>query len=213
MTVTWSQVNGAAGYLLQRSTDAVNWMQVASIAGSNSSFQDGGVVSNSTYYYRVAASNSGGMSSFSAAAGVVTPALVLPAAPSNLIASRVSKGKIRLTWSDNSTDETSFRIEYSTNGTSWNLLSTVSAGTTSYTAGGLHRGTVYSFRICACNAAGNSSYCLIAKATAAKTVASTIAPPPTGAAPFSAARVSVLDLKSDDPSALKSKRAKVFQAT
>jgi hypothetical protein len=211
VSVTWTLVNGASDYVIQRSTDGVNWVQLANVSCCGGAFSDVGVSSNTIYYYRVAASNWGGTSSFSAAAEAVTPKLALPIAPSSLVATRVGKGKIGLKWVDNSTNETGFRIEYSSDGVKWSLLTTVGANATTYTASGLRKGRTYSFRICASNAAGNSAYCNVSSATAAaKAGAQVIATTPTGAAAFSQSRVTTLSLESDDPTKLKTKTSKVF---
>jgi hypothetical protein len=211
VSVTWSLVNGASNYMIQRSTDGVNWVQVANLSGSSSAFSDGGVSGNTIYYYRVAASNGGGTSAFSAPAEAVTPNLILPNAPSSLVATNAGRGKVSLRWVDNSTNETGFRIEYSSNGTSWSLLTNVGANVTTYTASGLRKGRTYSFRICATNAAGNSAYCNVASATAAaKAGTQVITTKPTGALPFSNSRVTTLALETDDPTKLKTKKTKVF---
>jgi hypothetical protein len=130
----------------------------------------------------------------------------VPAAPSNLVATRISKGKIRLTWSDNSNNESGFRIEYSTNGSTWKVLTSKAAGTTAYTVGGLRAGTLYSFRVYAYNAYGSSAYTAVAQAVAAKTITQTTVK----AASFSAARID-RSLLTDDPSVLKGKHEKVFK--
>jgi titin len=208
VSVSWSLVNSATGYLLQRSTDGVNWSAVATVTGA--SYQDGNLSSNVTYYYRVAASNAGGMSGFSAAAAATTMISPVPAAPSNLVATRLSKGKIQLTWSDNSSNETGFQIEYSTGGGAWKVLVKKAAGTTSYT-GSFHIGTLYSFRVCAYNAYGNSAYTGVAQAVASRTAASkSITQTTVKATPFSEVTIAVTG--ADDSSLLKSKHGKVFKA-
>lgn len=56
-----------------------------------------------------------------------------PATPTNFSAVPLPINKVKLTWTDNSTDETNFSIEHSDNGTSWTLLTTVAANQTTYT--------------------------------------------------------------------------------
>lgn len=56
-----------------------------------------------------------------------------PVAPSNLVISTLQHNDVDLTWNDNSSDETGFRIERSNNsGSSWSLVTTTAANTTSY---------------------------------------------------------------------------------
>jgi hypothetical protein len=211
VSVTWSLTDGASSYMVQRSTDGVNWVQVANASCTCGSFTDEGVVANTTYYYRVAAWNGGGVSAYSAPAETVTPKLLVPNAPSALVATRVGKGKIALKWVDNATNETGFRIEYSTDGVKWSLLANAGADVTSYTAGGLRRGKTYQFRICATNAAGSSAYCNVASATAStKAGAQSFATAPAGAATFSTSRIGSINLQTEDPTKLKSKKSSVF---
>lgn len=56
-------------------------------------------------------------------------------APSNvtLVVSGATRNEVTLTWDDNSGDETGFEVEYSENGTTWNLLTTTAAGVETYT--------------------------------------------------------------------------------
>jgi tartrate-resistant acid phosphatase type 5 len=53
-----------------------------------------------------------------------------PAAPSNLTASALSDSQVKLTWTDNSTNESGFKIERSPDGINFTQITTVAAGTT-----------------------------------------------------------------------------------
>lgn len=93
--------------------------------------------------------------------GLLQAATQAPAAPSNLVAQPLSGTSIQLTWTDNSTPPnkaTGFDIEESTDGVTFTQVATASAGTTSYTVGGLQVATTYTFRIRAFNTIGNSDY-------------------------------------------------------
>ena len=93
----------------------------------------------------------------------------LPAAPSNLAASAVSRGRIDLAWQDNSTNETGFQVERSRGGGGFTLIATTAAGTTSYSnTTGLGPNKTYSYRVRAINAAGTSAYSNTASATTPK---------------------------------------------
>ena len=80
-----------------------------------------------------------------------------PTAPSNLAATAASSLAIDLTWSDNSSDETSFNIERSSDGTTFSPLDSVGAGVVSYSDTGLNANTTYWYRVNAENAAGASA--------------------------------------------------------
>jgi len=70
-----------------------------------------------------------------------------PAAPSHLAASTVSPTEVRLTWSDESTDETELRIEVQSPDTGFVDVGAVAAGSTVALIQGLHPATLYAFRI------------------------------------------------------------------
>ncbi|MFN3650726.1 MAG: fibronectin type III domain-containing protein [Armatimonadota bacterium] len=90
-----------------------------------------------------------------------TPA---PAAPGSLAAATVSSSKISLTWRDNSTTETGFKIERSTDGKTFSQVKAVGANVTSYLNTSLAGATTYTYRVRAYNAAGNSTYSNLASA-------------------------------------------------
>ena len=63
-----------------------------------------------------------------------------------------------LSWTDNSSNESGFRIERSSNGTSFSEIATVGANVITYVDSGLAGSTQYWYRIRAYNTAGNSAY-------------------------------------------------------
>jgi len=95
----------------------------------------------------------------------VPPAL--PNAPSNLIATVISRSQINLSWTDNATNETGFRIERCKGSTCTNFaqIATMGANVTTYANTGLNANTSYRYRVRAYNASGNSAYSNIAVAT------------------------------------------------
>lgn len=70
-----------------------------------------------------------------------------PNPPTNAMVTRFSENSIRVHWYDNSTDETGFTVERSTNGTTFTTLTTLAANTTSYTDNGLSTGQTYYYRV------------------------------------------------------------------
>ncbi len=87
----------------------------------------------------------------------------VPAAPSGLTAIATSRTQINLSWTDNSDNETGFRIERSPNGTTyWTHIATTDANVTAHLDGDLQCGTTYYYRVCAVNDVGLSDYSNVA---------------------------------------------------
>ena len=85
-------------------------------------------------------------------------ASVPPLAPCGLTATPVSDRQIDLRWTDNSADETGFKIERSLDGSGWEVLATVGAGETIYSDYSLSEGMLRYYRVQATNAHGDSGY-------------------------------------------------------
>ena len=66
--------------------------------------------------------------------------------------------EIGLQWTDNSDNESGFKIEQSTNGTDFTEIATTIPNCTKWTASNLLEGIHYYFRVQAYNNAGNSTY-------------------------------------------------------
>ena len=81
-----------------------------------------------------------------------------PAAPSGLQATVTPPDQISLTWTDNSTNETGFRVERKDNTGTFVQIAATGAGVTSFTNTGVAPDTAHSYRVYAYNASGNSAY-------------------------------------------------------
>ncbi len=88
-----------------------------------------------------------------------------PAAPTNLTANAVSCNQIDLAWTDNADNETSFKIERSSNGIDFSQIDTVGADVTTYSDTTAAESTTYWYRVRASNAGGDSDYSNIASDT------------------------------------------------
>ena len=102
--------------------------------------------------------------SFRIVKGVAGPAT--PAAPTNLVATTFSTTQINLSWTDNSSDETGFRIERCTVAgcTNFAQVAEVGSNVTTFANTGLTKNTTYTYRVRAFNAGGNSAYSNVASA-------------------------------------------------
>ncbi len=89
-----------------------------------------------------------------------TPVIVAPAAPT-LLTGSYSKGnrKATLRWTDNASNETGYKVWYSTdNGTSYNVYATLAANSTSFVTSALTKRVTYLFKVTAYNSAGDSLF-------------------------------------------------------
>jgi hypothetical protein len=95
-----------------------------------------------------------------------TPTPAVPVAPSNLSTAPASSSQINLSWIDNSTNESGFKIERCAGAGCANFtqIATVNPDVTTFTNSGLAKSKSYSYRVRAYNAAGNSAYSNIATA-------------------------------------------------
>ena len=120
-------------------------------------------------YYRLdVQANNGGpivqiaeLEIFGAGGGAIPPLV----APTNLAVVAPSSHHMIVTWDDNAASETSYRLERSTDGTTWSGSTLVGASHTRYVASGLAPGSTYHFRVRAENAAEVTDYSAPASAT------------------------------------------------
>ncbi len=153
------------GFTIERETSAAGtWAPLATVAADVSAHTDTGLTRGQTYVYRVRAGNASGESGYSNEFTVTMP--TQPAAPTGLTANPTSASRASLSWTDNSTNETRFRIERKLpTETTWSQIATVSANVVTYNNGGLTGGQSYDYRVRAYNIAGNSAYSNVARVT------------------------------------------------
>lgn len=156
--VSWADVAGETSYRIERSLSGTSdWIQAGTVPADVLVFHDGGLSAGTEYYYRVSAVNASGASAPSAVVSTTTPAASL-AAPTDLRATEITKNSVKIQWNDNSTGESGFKIERSTDGRTWKQIDTVASNATTYTSSGLKRKTTYYFRVSAYNVTANSDY-------------------------------------------------------
>jgi sugar lactone lactonase YvrE len=176
INLSWTDnSNNETGFKIKRKT-GVNgtYSTIATVGANVTSYSNTGLTGGGTYYYAVWAYNSNGDSACSNEVSATVVPSGPPAAPSNLTAGIgyccngcgvicLTPGKgIILTWTDNSNNETGFKIECKT-GTSgtYSEIRTAGANTTSCgdNCGRLKAtGVTYCYRVRAYNASGNSAY-------------------------------------------------------
>ena len=160
INLAWTGNSGnETGFKIERSTNGTSFTEIARVGANSTTYTNTGLAAG-RYYYRVRAYNSGGNSAYSNTAVV---ALGLPAAPTNLTASAVGhSGQVNLSWRDNSSNETGFQVERSTNGSTFGVIATTAANVTSYRDSSGDKRQRYYYRVCAKNKTGLSVYSNIA---------------------------------------------------
>jgi subtilisin family serine protease len=156
--------NVEVGFKIERKEgSAGTYSQVATVDANGTTYSDTELSESTTYFYRVRAYTDTGDSSYSNEANATTH----PAAPSNASAAAASESQIDLSWTDNSSGESGFKVERKESGGSYAQIATVNQDITELTDTGLNEETTYYYRVCAYNAAGESDYSNEASATTA----------------------------------------------
>lgn len=154
------------GFSIRRKTGIDGtWSVIETIGPNSTSYLNVRLDPGVTYYYSVSAFNIWGESAPSNEASATTEdgkgGTTPPAPPSNLEASalptKFMPKIVALTWNDNSTNETGFRIRRKTglNG-AWEEVTTLGANVTELINVGLTRGETYYYNVAAFNAAGET---------------------------------------------------------
>jgi hypothetical protein len=155
-----SNEDGFKIYMKKGTCDSSSsWAQIATKGANTTSYTNTELTPNSTYSYRVRAYNAAGNSAYSNCASAKTALSGTPKSPTNLEATSISESQIKLTWTDNSTNETGFKIYRKKGSGSWILLATKGVDAvshTNWTAAGNTTTTTYSYYIQACNGNGCS---------------------------------------------------------
>lgn len=158
MHLTWSDVLGADGYELQWSSDGTNYSTLAMLGADVTDYTASGLTEGTKYYFKVRALSEGGPSAFS----TVLSSDTMLATPTNVVATPLAGGQIRITWDDNSSNEDSYDVEVAGPSGVWTLPTVLSSGTTSYVAtqgpyGALEPGLQYRFSVRALVGIGGAS--------------------------------------------------------
>ncbi len=146
--VDWADNSSSEqGFKIERSTDGgATWMQWGSAVANATTWTNNFLVAGATYHYRVRAWEGSANGEYSEVASATT--FPPPAAPSDLAAVLLTATTIQLTWTDNASNETGFRVERSTNGgASWLPVATLGVNVTSWTQVGAAPGTTYVYRV------------------------------------------------------------------
>ncbi len=193
INLKWTDNSGIeTGFKVERATASAGpFTQIVAVGANVTTYSNTGLSAATTYYYRVRAYNGSGNSGYSNTASAKT-ADVPPAAPTALTAAAVSSSQINLAWTQNSANETGFKIERSSDNVTFAQIATVGANVVSYSNTGLSGNTTYYYRVRAYNTAGNSAY--------SNTASDITAPPAPTALTATAVSYSQIDLAWTDNS-------------
>jgi len=153
--LTWTDnCSFESGFRIERKEESGSYIQIAEIGANVTSFDDAGLTYGKVYYYQVRAYTSQNNSTYSNEKSVVT---VIPA-PSNLNVTTIDDQSVRLTWMDNCTFESGFKIERKEEGGNYLQITEVGANVTSFDDAGLTYGKVYYYQVRAYTSQNNSVY-------------------------------------------------------
>jgi hypothetical protein len=169
ISLTWTDAaSNETGYAVERSTDGINFTTIQSLEAGTAATVDYGLSMNQTYFYRVRGTNSIGVGDYSnvASASTVLPTSA-PRAPSGLVARSDNgveyfRSQMVLRWQDRSTNESSFQIERSVDGTTFVPAGSVAANLTTFVDRNLSSASYYYYRVRAANAMGLSTATVVA---------------------------------------------------
>ncbi len=174
LTLTWTDNSiSETSYLVQKSiNNGTTWTDVgispsplnqANLKGPRILTDPARYDRNVVYQYRVVAQNTvgyGGQFMSLTVKSMSAPLIVsaTPAAPTNLAAALQNGPQVRLTWTDNASNETSFVIQRAVGAGAFTQIGTVTANTVSYVDTAVVIGTTYTYRVAAVNGGGTSAF-------------------------------------------------------
>lgn len=155
--LTWRDTLTENFFRVEAKPAGGSFSEVAQTGKDVTLFSHGNLAASSTWTYRVRGTNEGGTSGYSeefTATTLPSP----PAAPSNLVMTPLSSAVVSLTWTDNSTNETEFRIERKQGTSAYAQIAQVTANGTGFFDAAVAPSTNYTYRIRAANTGGASPY-------------------------------------------------------
>lgn len=151
INLTWTDnSDNEDEFRLERKTGSSGtYTQIVSVATNTTAYANTGVSDGTIYYYRARACNAVACSSYSNEASVTTVLV----APTNLICTPISSSQINLSWTDNSTSETGFKIERDISSPPSTVIFTTGQNAVAYSDENLSENTLYYYRVRAYNSA------------------------------------------------------------
>jgi hypothetical protein len=154
--IDWTDVRNDDGYVIQRSTDGVNWLTIANTPADTGTYTDWNFIPDTQFYYRVAGVNQAGQGAWSNSASAITFHIDPPTAvPTNLHVLGSYGSAFDLQWDDNSPDEIDFVVE-ELQGDTWEFYGNVGEENYPLFTAFFSPNETHTFRVRAWNPAGMS---------------------------------------------------------
>ncbi len=161
VNLSWSDnSNNEDGFRIERRPSGGSYAEIATVTANTTSYSDTSLSDGILFEYRVSAYNGSGSST-----GTTTSATTPIAPASNAGATVISDTEVQISWTDNSTSETGYRIERRLSGGSYSTLTTLAADTEVYTDSTCTAGTSYDYQIIATNDNGDASAAQVSATT------------------------------------------------
>ncbi|MFA5793924.1 MAG: fibronectin type III domain-containing protein [Candidatus Brocadiia bacterium] len=147
----WASASGATSYDVYFGTTSPGTFIINQ---SGTSYNPGTFTYSTTYYWRIDSKNATGTTT-----GTVWSFTTQIAPPLSLNVAVISSSQIDLTWTDNTDNETGYKIERKTgSGGTYSQIADIGANIITYSNTGLVDGAIYYYRVRAYNATTNSAY-------------------------------------------------------
>ena len=148
----WTDIDGEDGYKIERSPDNSDFTEIGEVGADIVTYFDDTVSANQTYYYRVYAfTDTGDISEYSDTDSIETLQVSAPinaAVEEVFLGSTIDAGTHNVTWGDDSSNESGFEIQVSTDGgTSYTQLGFAAANATSYPVTSVNPDTPYLYQV------------------------------------------------------------------
>jgi fibronectin type 3 domain-containing protein/poly(3-hydroxybutyrate) depolymerase len=144
--------------VVRSASSAGTYVPIGTAPGNSTSYTDSGLTASKAYFYKVRAVTASSESVFTNFVTATTPAApATPVAPTQLSAIGGANNSITLTWQDNSTNESGYRVYRSTDGITYGLLGTVGANNNAYTDMATAALTLYYYYVAGYNGGGEGA--------------------------------------------------------
>jgi regulation of enolase protein 1 (concanavalin A-like superfamily) len=171
VVIDWRDTDNESGYRVERSADGgVNWATLTTTAANVPSYSSTGLTQGVTYQFRITPTSALG----DGVANTISVQSRLGSV-SGVAFTSVQPTQIKLAWTGGVAFATGYRIERSTNGTTFSSIGTVGSSVTSFTDSAVAAMSKYFYRVIATNALTQS-----VSATVLKAATPSATPLPTG---------------------------------